>query len=213
MATPFRRESEETDRLLALSDGVIAIAITLLVLDITVPEVPPGTPASAVASLVFEQWNEFVGYVLSFLVVGSYWVLHRRVFVHIEAHDFGVLRLNFLFLLFVAFVPYGTSVFSTYPDQFGVAFYAAVLASTGTSLALLWTYASRKRLLEQGLTSRVVAIQAGRFLASPLVFVASILVASVDATWAMATWLLLFPINWALNSRLFASVGGEAEAT
>lgn len=81
MAHPFRRESEETDRLLALSDGVVAIAITLLVLEIAVPEVPPEAPSPVVGDLVFAQWQEFVGYALSFLVIGLYWTLHRRVFV------------------------------------------------------------------------------------------------------------------------------------
>jgi len=209
MSLPFRRESEETDRLLALSDGVIAIAITLLVLEITVPELPPGAPSPVVQERVLEQWDEYFGYVLSFLVIGLYWTLHRRVFVHIERHDRGVLWLNLLFLLFVAFVPYGTSVFSTYPDRFGVSFIAAVLALTGVSLALLWIYASRRQLLAEGLTSRVVGIQAARFLASPLVFTASIVVATFDPTWAMFTWLLLVPINGALNSRLVESLEAE----
>ena len=213
MSLPFRRESEETVRLPALSDGVIAIAITLLVLEITVPEVPAGTPTAVVQALVFEQWNEFVGYVLSFLVIGLYWTLHRRIFFHIETHDRGVLWLNLLFLLFVAFVPYATSVFSRYPGQFGVSFIAGVLALTGVSLALLWIHASRKQLLVAGLPTRVVVIQAARFLASPMVFSASIAVAAVDSTWGVLTWLLLVPINGALNSRLVASFDEEAGGT
>ncbi|MFC6976612.1 TMEM175 family protein [Halomicroarcula sp. GCM10025709] len=206
MAIPFQRESEETDRLLALSDGVIAIAITLLVLEITVPEVPAGTPPSVVADLVFEQSQEYVGYVLSFLVIGLYWTLHRRIFIHIEAHDRGIVWLNLLFLLLVAFVPYGTSVFSAYPNRLGVSVIAAVLALTGFSLAALWIHALRKQLLEAGLASRTVGIQAARFLASPLVFAGSIAVASVDPRWAMLSWVLLIPINGALNSRLVKSV-------
>jgi len=206
MALSLRRESAETDRLLALSDGVIAIAITLLVLELTVPELPASTPPSALVDLVFEQWHEFFGYVLSFLVIGLYWTLHRRIFVHIEAHDRGVVWLNLLFLLFVAFVPYGTGVFSTYPNRLGVSFIAVVLALTGLSLAALWIHASRKQLIEEGITSRAVEIQAARFLASPIVFAVSILVAIADPVWAMLTWLLLIPIIGALNSRLAESL-------
>ena len=206
MALSLKRESAETDRLLALSDGVIAIAITLLVLEITVPEVPASTPQSVLVDFAFEQWHEFFGYVLSFLVIGLYWTLHRRIFVHIEAHDRGVVWLNLLFLLFVAFVPYGTSVFSAYPNRFGVSFIALVLAFTGLSLAALWIHASRKQLIKEGITSRAVEIQAARFLASPIVFAVSILVAIVDPVWAMLTWLLLIPIIGALNSRLAESL-------
>jgi len=202
----FRRDADETDRLIALSDGVIAIAITLLVLEIMVPTVPVGSSLSVLPELVLEQWDEFVGYALSFLIIGLYWMLHRHVFVHIEQHDRGLLWLNLLFLLMVAFVPYGTSLFTTYPNQFGISVYAGVLALTGFSLALLWGYASRKELVEEGLTSRVALIQEARFLASPLVFLLSIGVAAVDPTLAVLTWVLLIPINAVLQSRLVDSL-------
>ncbi|WP_277553959.1 TMEM175 family protein [Halobaculum limi] len=204
------RESEETDRMLALSDGVIAIAITLLVLEITVPEIPAGSPLSVLPSLIFEQWHEFFGFVLSFLVIGSYWVNHRRIFVHIERHDRGILWLNLLFLLMVAFIPFASSVFATYPDQFGIMFLSGTLALTGFTLALLWSYASRRELVEEGLSSRVVEIQAARFLASPAVFVLSILVAAFDPGLGILTWLLLVPINAVLQSRLVENLEGEA---
>lgn len=206
MAVPFQRESEETDRLLELSDGVIAIAITLLVLDITVPTVPGGTPAAALPGHIFERWHEFLGFVLSFLVIGMYWILHRRIFVHFERHDKGILWLNLLFLLMVAFVPFATSVFTTYPNQFGVIVYSAVLALTGFTLFALWVYASWKNLVEEGLGSRTVRIQAARFLSSPLVFVLSILVAVFDFELAILAWLLLVPLNAVLQSRLVQSV-------
>ncbi|KAB1188465.1 MULTISPECIES: TMEM175 family protein [Haloferax] len=205
MEIPFRRESLETDRLLALSDGVIAIAITLLVLEITVPEIPPGSPVSILSTLVFDQWHEFFAYVLSFLVIGSYWVLHRRIFLHIEAHDKGIVWLNLLFLLMVAFVPYGTSLLSTYPTQFGVMFYAGILAITGLTLTLLWGYASRRDILEDGLTSTLVVLEGTRFLASPAVFLFSIVIASFDTNLAVLSWLLLLPINALLQSRVVES--------
>lgn len=151
MAVPFRREPEETDRLLALSDAVVGIAITLLVLEITVPTVPAGATTAILPDLVAEQWHELAAYVLSFLIIGQYWVLHRRIFVHVDRHDRGVLWLNLLFLLMVAFVPYATNLFTTYPGRFGVTVYAGVLAATGLTLMLLWGYASRNELLEAGL--------------------------------------------------------------
>jgi uncharacterized membrane protein len=208
------RESDETDRLPALSDGVIAIAITLLVLDLAVPAVPPasGSAAERLQALVGDQWEALLGYVVSFLVIGQYWKLHRHVFTHIDTHDKGVLWLNLLFLLFVALVPFATSVFSTYPDQLGVTVMGSVLALTGLSLAVLWIYASRKELLEAGLTSRVVGIQATRFLAPPLVFLLSVAVAFVNPTWGILMWGLLVPVTAALDSRLVAGAEAAAEA-
>ena len=206
MVLSFRQEADETDRLLALSDGVIAIAITLLVLEITVPEIPVGSSISVLPDLIVEQWHEFFGFVLSFLVIGSYWVNHRRIFIHIEKHDRGVVWLNLLFLLMVAFVPFASSVFATYPDQFGIMFLSGTLALTGLTLAILWSYASRKQLIGEGLASRAVEIQAARYLASPLVFVLSIIVAAFDSGFGLLTWLLLIPINAALQSRLVANL-------
>lgn len=206
MALPLRVESTETDRLLALSDGVIAIAITLLVLEISVPAIPTGTPAEVLSAVIAQQWHEFFAYVLSFLVIGLYWILHRRVFVHIDRHDRGMLWLNLVFLLFVAFIPYATNVFITYPGQFGVSFYAGMQALTGFSLTLLWGYASRKHLIETGLTSRTVEIQAARFLVSPVVFTLSALIALVNPTLAILSWLLLLPLNAVFESRLVASL-------
>lgn len=206
MAFPFRADSEETDRLLALSDGVIAIAITLLVLEITVPTNLPENTMDALETILREQGYEFFGYVLSFLVIGMYWVLHRRIFIHIDRHDKVVVWLNLVFLLLIAFVPYATNVFSRNQGQLGVVVLAGVLALTGFSIFFLWAYASKKRLIEEGLTSTIVAIQAARFLASPLVFVASIVVSIYDPTWAIATWFALVPINGVFQSKLLESI-------
>lgn len=205
-------ESEETDRLPALSDGVVAIAITLLVLEITVPEVPPGSPGTLLLQRMGDQFHQYLGYVLSFLTIGFYWVLHRRTFVYIERHSRGVVFLNLLFLLLVAFVPYATSVFTSYPGRVGVAFLSVVLSTTGVSLALLWAYASRRDLVAEGLGSRTVRIQAARFFASPVVFALAALVAVVDARLAVLTWFLLLPINGALQSRLVESLEQSSRA-
>ena len=210
MVLLFSRESDETDRMLALSDGVIAIAITLLVLEITVPEIPVGTPISVLPSLMLEQWHEFFGFVLSFLVIGSYWVNHRRIFTHIERHDKGIVWLNLLFLLMVAFIPFASSVFATYPNRFGIMFLSGTLALTGVTLALLWSYATRRELLEEGLTSRLVEIQTARFLASPFVFVLSIILTAFNPVFGIVAWLLLIPVNAVFQSRLAETLGGGA---
>ncbi|MFC7068598.1 TMEM175 family protein [Halobaculum lipolyticum] len=209
MAADRLYESTETGRLPALSDGVIAIVITLLVLDITVPDLPPGASEAAIVAAVLAQGSQFVGYVLSFLTIGLYWTLHRRAFTYIDRHDRGVVWLNLLFLLLVSFVPFATSVFSTVETQLAVAFYAVVLAATGLALAILWMYAGRRQLVSEGLGSRVVVIDAARYLATPAVFALSAAVATVDTRWAIASWLLLLPINGFLQSRLSEAFEGE----
>ncbi|WP_327050816.1 TMEM175 family protein [Halomicrococcus gelatinilyticus] len=206
MSKGVERESAETGRLIALSDGVFAIVITLLVLEITVPTLPPGASTSDLPSLVVEQWQEFFGYVLSFLVIGLYWILHRRVFAYVDRHDRPLLWLNLLFLLVVGFLPYATAMFSTYPGRFGVMFYAGAQALTGFVLATTWAYAARKDLVAEGLTSRLVGIQAARFVASPLVFLLSMGVALADPLLAIATWVLLVPVTAFFETRTTAEI-------
>ncbi|WP_435359332.1 TMEM175 family protein [Haloarchaeobius sp. DFWS5] len=188
-------ERAETSRLVAFSDGVIAIAITLLVFDLTVPKLPPGTSDSVLPTLVFDQRHELFGYALSFLVIGLYWMLHRRVFIYVTAHDRKLLWLNLFFLMFVAFLPFATDLFTDHPNRFGVSFYAVTQAATGYTLALLWLYAGWKNLVEDGLTSRLVLARAARFLVTPTVFLCSIAVAAVDVDLAILSWLLIVPLN------------------
>ncbi len=206
MAPSFRLESTETDRLVAFSDAVIAIAITLLVLELSVPTLPAGSTVAVLPTVIAEQWHEYLAYLLSFLVIALYWVLHRRVFIHIDRHSRGILWFNLLFLLFIALIPYATGVFVTYPSQLGVVVYAVMLALTGFSLTLLWGYASRKQLIEAGLASRTVEIQAARFLASPILLLMSAVIAVFDPTIAILSWVLLVPINAVFESRLIASL-------
>lgn len=206
----FFQEFTETDRLLALSDGVIAIAITLLVLDLSVPTVSDAGLSTVLSEVTIQQWTELLGFVLSFLVIGEFWMLHRRIFAQIERHERGVIYLNLLFLLLVAFIPFATGVFTTAPNQGGVSVFGATLALTGLSVALLWLYASRRNLLAEGLTSRVVGIEAARFFATPLVFLSSVLLATVSPTLAIASWALLVPIHATLHSRRMQAVQRSA---
>jgi uncharacterized membrane protein len=176
-----------------------------------VPTLPPGASTSLLPSLVVEQWQEFLGYVLSFLVIGLYWLLHRRVFIYVDRHDRPLLWLNLLFLLVVAFLPYATAIFSTYPGRFGVIFYAGTQTLTGLLLAVMWVYAAREELVAEGLTSRLVGIQAGRFAASPLVFLLSIGVAFVDPLLGIASWGLLLPINAFFETRMTSEIARQRE--
>jgi uncharacterized membrane protein len=206
-------ESRETDRLKAFSDGVIAIAITLLAIEITVPVVPPGDSVGVLPGLVAEQWPDFFAFALSFFVIGLYWTLHRRVFMYLDRHSKPILWLNLVFLLFVAFLPYASSMFSRYPGRFGVVFYAGVQVLTGLSLAVLWAYSMRKSLFKDGVPTAVARIQGARFVGTPLVFLLSIPIAFVSPTLATLGWLLLLPVNAAAEVRLRGAAGAQPDET
>jgi uncharacterized membrane protein len=98
-----------TDRLLALSDGVFAIALTLLVLELPVPE-----DSHDLAGDLLKRWPSFVAYIVSFVTLGIVWINHHALMDRVERADRGLLELNLLLLLLVAVVPWPTGLIASY---------------------------------------------------------------------------------------------------
>src|SRR5450756_525291 len=101
-------ENKETGRVEAFSDGVFAIAITLLVLNIQVPhDLPVG---KSLAGALIDQWPTLVAFVTSFATIGIMWINHHRLFIHIKRTDNNLLVLNLLLLLVIIFIPFPTAL-------------------------------------------------------------------------------------------------------
>ena len=143
-----------TGRLEAFSDGVFAIAITLLVLGIAVP--PPGT---ALGAELLRLWPSFLTYVVSFLLIGAIWINHHAIFRHIVRVDGTLLVLNLLQLMVFAFLPFPTAVLAEaflHGTDKGIAvtLYSGTLAVGGLFVNVVWQYAARgNRLLGIHLTT------------------------------------------------------------
>ena len=144
---PLRR-GFSTGRLEAFSDGVFAIAITLLVLDIALPA---GASRHLLRS-VGDLWPSYVAYVASFSTIGAMWLGHNAITEYLDRVDATFVRINLLLLLFVAFLPFPTRMFAEYIgenslERVAVTFYGATLLLTSTLLLVLWRYAIRKKLV------------------------------------------------------------------
>src|SRR5919197_5860511 len=134
----------ETARLETFSDGVFAIAITLLVLLFDVPDVSEGR---SLGHVLAHQWASYASYAVSFITIGIIWVNHHTLFRHIVRVDRVFLFINVLFLMCVAFIPYPTAVVARFVRS-GDARAAAVLYGTAmtamaVSFNILWQYAAR----------------------------------------------------------------------
>jgi uncharacterized membrane protein len=148
--SPQKRTSREhsTGRLEAFSDGVFAIAITLLVLDIAVPA---GAGNHLLRSFL-DEWPSYVAYVVSFSTIGAMWLGHNAITEYLDHADTTFVRLNLLFLLFVSFLPFPTRLFAEFieqdsPERVAVTIYGISLLLTATLLLVLWRYARRARLV------------------------------------------------------------------
>src|SRR5215472_17440377 len=138
-------------RLVAFSDAVFAITVTLLVLEIR----PPTDYSNLLHSLVV-LWTSYLAYALTFLFIGQVWANHHVMFDHIRAADRVILLLNTLLLLIVAFLPFTTSVMagalrSGHGQRIAVVFYGIAFGATALTFNAVWQYARRHRLLSETL--------------------------------------------------------------
>jgi uncharacterized membrane protein len=111
-----RREGNEIEfsRIVAFSDGVFAIAITLLVLGL---EVPKHLASDQLAHAIFDNWDNFVAFAISFAVIGRFWVVHHRFFSEVRAFDGRLLGLNLLYLAWIVLIPFSSQVLGEYGGE------------------------------------------------------------------------------------------------
>jgi uncharacterized membrane protein len=185
------KAGRELDRIVNLSDGVFAIAITILVLDIRLPD---GLSPTELPAQVLALGPKYLSYVISFLVLTVYWQAHHRVFKPITGYDRTLVWLNFLFLMAVAFLPFPTSLLGEYSrEQVSVVIYAANAAVASLLLVTIsWYATSGHRLVAPDLVDdEAERKQRMQGLAVPVVFVLSIGISFFSPRAAMYSWLLL----------------------
>ncbi|MEG4231415.1 TMEM175 family protein [Microcoleus sp. Pol11C3] len=182
----------DTTRLEAFSDGVFAIAITLLVLEIKVP--PPDT---ALGAALLQLWPSYLAYVVSFVVIGAIWINHHAMFKHIVRVDGMLLLLNVLHLMLIAFLPFPTAVLAEAfhrgtDEPVAAAFYGGILTVIGIFINAMWRYAARgNRLLSTHLTATKVRQIGRRFLIGPIVYAITTAIALVVPWLALLIYILL----------------------
>jgi uncharacterized membrane protein len=180
----LKAPSSTTDRLEAFSDGVIAIAITLLVLEIRVPHSRQGNLFDALV----DQWPSYIAFTLSFVVIGIMWVSHHSMFERIAAVDRGLLFINLLLLLGIAFLPFPTDLIATYVREGGsnshiaAAIYSSTMVFIGVAFAWMWLHlVHRPWLLVPGIPPERTRTAFKRSLVGPAVYLGTVGLAFISA--------------------------------
>ncbi len=176
-------------RTVALSDGVFAIAMTLLVLQITVPELA-ASQHSELGKRLLDHRDEFISYAISFAVISVFWIRHHVFFRGLETIDTRLSVLNLAYLAFVAFVPYPTRLLGLYGDEpASVVLYASTILIISTLAGFSRLHAVRASLLTPDGEREI----AGRehWLIAPAIFALSIPISFLSPTVAELMWLLL----------------------
>jgi uncharacterized membrane protein len=147
MAAAPTREFFTPERLLAFSDGVSAVVVTLLVIDLRLPAIAPEADDQALVKALAGMAPNLLLFVFSFLVVGMSWLGHHRKFSYIAKIDNGVLWLNLLYLMSLCLVPFGTSILGEHGSRVGFILYVVVMAMASLTSAGLSVYALRAPFL------------------------------------------------------------------
>jgi uncharacterized membrane protein len=194
-----RQEGDEAadegmGRILALSDGVFAIAMTLLILEIALPAT---TTEADLPHALLKLWPRYLAYALSFVVIARFWTTHHQAFRLMARYDTVLVWLNLVLLMFVSFLPFPTAVLGAHSGVAAAAvLYAAAVVLAGAASTAYWWYASgRGGLLRPDAgAARVRAIRA-RGLSAPVFFALTVPVAAFAPYVAEALWFLVFPLT------------------
>src|SRR4051794_7443724 len=188
--SPRRREENEIEfsRIVAFSDGVFAIAITLLVLNLGVPEQIRGADLT---TALWEQRQDLLAYALSFVVIGRFWIIHHRFFSDVTGFDSRLLGLNLFYLSWIVLIPFSSQVLGDHGgDTAAIVLYAINLAGVVLVGMLMFNHARSAGL------SSVSDAEASDFrqrsVTIAAIFLASIPIALIDSHAVQLVWLLIF---------------------
>jgi uncharacterized membrane protein len=200
--------TEDLSRIIALSDGIFAVAITLLVLDIGIPSLEQysgGELNIKLQSSLSHSLGSIACYVISFLVVGICWRAHHQIFQHIKRSNAILAYLNLVLLMVIAFLPVPTGYIGNYGSSpIAVIFYAPVVALTGLILWAIWLYATiGHRFVDRDLHPDYIRYYTISFLITPVIFLLSIPIVYVNVFEPVVSgpdlakyfWILSLPIH------------------
>lgn len=194
------RSTAETARLEAFSDGVLAIAITLLVLDIRIP-----AGESNLGHALLKEWPHYIAFITAFLTISVMWANHHDLFRIIDKTDRGLMLANAFLLASISFLPFPTSVLAEGVTRTGSDRQAALLAYGGTMVVIalaynvLWRYVRLRRLLRDDLTASTVASIDRAYFFAPALYGAAMLLSFFEAWLSIVAWVGL-AIFWQLFS-------------
>jgi len=204
-------EEKETGRIEAFSDGVFAIAATLLILEIRVPTLPNGDPlldVSALFDALLHQWPHYLAYFIGFSTIVIMWINHHSLFRLVRRSDHGLLIWNSVLLLVISVVPFTTALLADYliPFDAKAQLALAVYSGWGVVIALsfngLWWHMSRQnRLINRKADPREVRAVTQSYFFGPILYLLGLISALIYAPASLAVNLFLV-IFFALPSRV-----------
>jgi uncharacterized membrane protein len=195
----YRREGRglEFDRVSIFTDAGYAIAMTLLVVELQVPEIPE---AGGLGAALQAARPQVIGFFIGFAVLGRYWMAHHQFFADLKRVDRGLMGLNLVYLAFVAFAPFPVALISRY-EEHPAAFvlFALVMAAISAMEAVMFLYAARRDYFVRPVPPTLLRYGLIGSGAPVAVMLLSIPLAFVSPNLALLSWLVMFPLGIAID--------------
>jgi uncharacterized membrane protein len=178
------------ERIVFFSDAVMAIAMTLLAVDLKIPQIAGSLNAEQLGQTLSSMSPQFISFFISFMLVGIYWAFHLRMFRFIKRSGGGLILLNLIFLLAIVMLPFTSNLVGAYGNlALADVLYASNAAFVGLAALLIWLYATHgRRLVGEDLDAGVIRLVLIGGLGAPLGFLLSIPVALLDPSATQYVW-------------------------
>lgn len=202
--TVYRRSNRglEFDRVVTFSDGVFAIAMTLIAATIAVPVVAEVSTESELLDRLYETLPNVIMFFVAFFIIGRYWLAHHRFISSLKAMDSGFIGLTLAYLAFVAFLPFPSALMGRFSDNaVAVSLFAVSMAAVSAMEALLLWQAHRHGLMVHRLDEATFRWALTASLTPVVVFLASVPVTFVNTWLGVAFWALSVPLQLVLDRR------------
>jgi len=186
----------------SFADAIFAFSITFMAITINIPNLAQNLTQAQVIDKLSESLPEFEIYVISFFMIGIYWIAYHQIFNHIVGSHQVTTWLTLVFLFFITLIPLATNMQIGYGSyQIVFVLYALVLTIAGALTTIIWLHATKNKLINQNMTQIEIHCVLLESTLSPAVFLLSILVSFIDLQIAYYFWLVIIPAKIVLRNK------------
>lgn len=190
-------------RIEMLTDGIFAIVMTLLVLEIAVPQLTHSEAAAGeLPKQLFELWPVVLSYAMSFIILGFFWIYHHDQFHYIKRVNRVFVWITVFYLMFIAFIPFSTALLGEYKDQqIAVVVYGINIATAAFWVSVQWWYAARDHhLIDAGLDPTFITIMSRRSLVGPILYLVAVALSFVSNEASLVMYIAI-PLYYLVPAR------------
>ncbi|HJT46872.1 MAG TPA: TMEM175 family protein [Nitrososphaeraceae archaeon] len=189
------------DHITSFADAIFAFSITFMAVSINIPNLAQNLTQTQVIDKLLESIPEFEIYVISFFVIGVYWIAYHQMLNQIVNSDMTVTWVTLIFLFFITLIPFATNLQIGFGYQILFVLFALVLAVAGALLTITWLHAVKNNLIDKNLTQREIQAISLEAIIPVVVYFLSILVSFIDLQTAYYFWLVTIPAKMILRKK------------